>query len=189
MKPHVTCIRFALVLAAFAAAAGCSKSQPQKQESESPPPVSGSELPAAEPRVGAETESRDVHEPGETESREAHGPGETGASIVPGANASEIWKQIAAAQAQLEAAIRTGELGRVEGLAFGIRDLAMALGAKTTGLEAKDMETLQDIVVRLRVSASELAEEGEEGAASGVREEYAQFKELLVALKPLTGAH
>ena len=168
-----------LVLAVSAGTAGCSKNQPQKQESANPPRDSGSEPPAAvEPRVGAETESREAEE-----------PGETGASIVPGATASEIWKQIAAAQAQLEAAIRTGELGRVEGLAFGIRDLAMALGAKTTGLEAKDMETLQDVVVRLRVSASELAEEGEEGAASGVREEYAQFKELLEALKPLTGAH
>ena len=176
MQPSATCIRVALVLAALAGTAGCSKTG--NQESANPPRDSGSEPPAAEPRVGAETESREAHE-----------PGETGASIVPGATASEMWKQIAAAQAQLEAAIRTGELGRVEGLAFGIRDLAMALGAKTTGLEAKDMETLQDIVVRLRVSAAELAEEGEEGAASGVREEYAQFKELLEALKPLTSAH
>ena len=178
MKPRATCIRIALALAVCAGTAGCSKNQPQKQESGNPPHDPGSEPPAAVPRVGAETESRAAHE-----------PGETGASIVPGATASEIWKQIAAAQGQLEAAIRSGELARVEDLAFGIRDLAMALGAKTTGLEAKDMETLQDIVVRLRVSASELAEEGEEGAASGVREEYAQFKELLEALKPLTGAH
>jgi hypothetical protein len=169
----------ALVLAALAGTAGCSKSQPPKQEvAASPPAASSAEPPAAEPRVG-----------GEVEESERPAPGAPDAVIVPGATAVEIWKQIAAEQGKLEAAIQAGELARVEGLAFRIRDLVVALGEKTTGLAGADLEKLQDIVVRLRVSASELAEEGEEGAASGVKEEYAQFKELLAELGPLTGAH
>src|SRR5262245_31834039 len=106
MQPRATCIRIALVLAALSGTAGCSKTQ--NQESANPPRDSGSEPPAAEPRVGGETESGDAEERGGTESREAHERGEIGASIVPGATAGEIWKQIAAAQTQLEAAIRTG---------------------------------------------------------------------------------
>jgi len=169
----------ALVLAALTGTTGCSKSQPPKQEgAASPPAASSAEPPAAEPRVG-----------GEVEESERHAPGATDAAIVPGATGAEIWKQIAAEQGKLEAAIQAGELARVEGLAFRIRDLVVALGEKTTGLGGTDLEKLQDIVVRLRVSASELAEEGEEGAASGVKEEYAQFKDLLAQLQPLTGAH
>ena len=91
--------------------------------------------------------------------------------------------QIAQEQSKLEAAIKAGELAKVQPLAFGIRDLAVALAAKTTGPKAAESKKLVD---GIKVSADKLGEYGKKGDAQGVTKEYATFKKELQSLATTT---
>jgi len=98
--------------------------------------------------------------------------------------AGEIWAQIAAQQAQLEAVIQAGDLVKVHALAFAIRDHVVALEAKTETSNAAERENIVDDIY---ASAGKLDEYGDSGNASAVKEEYGKFQQQLQALRALAG--
>jgi len=109
--------------------------------------------------------------------------GQAGEPQNSGATVHDMWTQITEEQAKLEAAIRSGDLANVHHLAFGIRDLAIALAAKATGPNATELEKLVDDI---KVSAGKLDEYGDSGNLSDVKKEYAKFQEELNSLRILT---
>jgi hypothetical protein len=175
MKMHS--VWFALVLSATAWAVGCSKSQP--------PPETGSGSDVNPSPASADHHTEPASGAGHAES--AHGHGTSGETIVPGASSREIWTQIANEQSKLEAAIQSGQLSDVHHLAFGIRDLALAVAEKTSGLAAADETKLHEIMQQIKQSAAKLDAYGDSGNLSGVKEEYARFQLELEALNSLTG--
>ncbi len=175
MKMHT--VWFVLVLSATAWAAGCNKSQS--------PPKTGSGSEANPPPAAADHHTEPASGAGHAES--AHGHGTSGETIVPAEASREIWTQIANEQGKLEAAIQSGQLADVHHLAFGIRDLALALAEKTSGLASADGAKLQEVIQQIKQSATKLDAYGDSGNLSGVKQEYARFQQELEALKSLTG--
>lgn len=96
----------------------------------------------------------------------------------------ERWLNIAAQQAQLEAAIQAGELAKVHVLAFAIRDHVVALEAKT---ETSNPAEREKIIDEIYATAGKLDEFGDGGNASAVKEEYRKFQQQLQTLRALSG--
>ena len=175
MKPRVALILVVFVLAALALVAGCGKSKPQQE--------AGGSQQAAPPAQHMEADEGGQHaEGGEAKEHE-----EAGEAITPAATSAGIWEQIAAEQKKLETAIQSGQLADVHHLAFGIRDLGVALAGKATGLAAVNAAKLQETVEHMKQSAAKLDEYGDAGNLGGVKEEYARFQQQLQSLKGLTG--
>ena len=162
---------FLLVLALVAAAllAGCGQ---KKGESETPPQASRQAAPGQRAARSAETS--------------AHG--EAGEKVAPAETPMEIWAQITAEQDKLASAIQNGQLKDVHHLAFGVRDLVIALADKTHGLSASDAATLSGLVDQVKHSAGKLDELGDAGNLSGTQAEYDGMSKVLISIKALAGS-
>lgn len=158
-----------LAAAAIAALAliGCAQKQ---TESETPPAAQQAAPEAAAP------------------SGEATEQGEAGATVTPAGSVTEIWTRIGEEQAKLSAAIENGQLKDVHHLAFGIRDLVVALADKAGASNPAAAPQLKGMVEQVTASASKLDELGDAGNLSGTQAEYAKLGETLEALRAMTGA-
>ena len=114
--------------------------------------------------------------------------GEASSGVVPAATVGEIWTQIGNEQAKLSAAIQSGELKGVHLLAFGIRDLTIALADKANAASPARTPQIDGMIDQVKESAARLDELGDAGNLSGTQAEYARFEKTLVALKAMTAA-
>ena len=113
---------------------------------------------------------------------------EAGPTTTPAGSVAEIWTQIAEEEAKLSAAIESGQLKDVHHLAFGIRDLVVALAGKAGAASPAVKPQLQGMVEQVTASATKLDELGDAGNLSGTQAEYAKLGKTLEALKAMTGA-
>lgn len=155
----------ALVIAALAMI-GCAK---KKTESDVPAPAREQAVPETAASSGEAAE----HE-------------EAGATITPAGSVSEIWTQIAEEQAELSTAIENGQLADVHHLAFGIRDLVVALSDKAGASNPAAVPQLKGMVEQVRTSADKLDEFGDAGNLSGTQAEFAKLDGVLKAIKTVT---
>jgi hypothetical protein len=148
------------------ALAGCSSNQSQSE-----PPVASSQ---AVPEAAAPS--------GEAEH------GESAEAVTPAATAGEIWTQIGEEQGKLSAAIQNGQLQDVHHLAFGIRDLVVALADKANAASPAGTPGLNGMVEQVKGSAIKLDELGDAGNLSGTQAEFAKLETVLGAIKAASGA-
>ncbi len=111
---------------------------------------------------------------------------QSGMSTVPAGDVAELWSQLEGEQGKLKAAIENGELKSVHHLAFGARDLVIALAGKAGAQIPANTPELQRLVEQVKESAEKLDELGDAGDLSGTQAEAARFDKLLARLKPLT---
>lgn len=149
-----------LVIAALAVI-GCAQ---KKTESETPPV-------ADQAAPGGEAAEHEV----------------AGATTTPAGSVPEIWKQIEGEQAELSAAIESGQLKDVHHLAFGIRDLVVALADKAGVSSPAVAAKLKGMVEQVTASAGKLDELGDAGNLSGTQAEYAKLDNTLKAIRAVTG--
>jgi hypothetical protein len=156
-----------LTAAAISALAviGCA----QKQTESETPPVAEQAAPEAAVPGGEAAE----HE-------------EAGATTTPAESVPGIWTQIAGEQAKLSAAIENGQLKDVHHLAFGIRDLVVALADKAGASSPAVATKLKPMVEQVKASASQLDELGDAGNLSGTQAEFQRFSTLLQSIQALT---
>lgn len=107
--------------------------------------------------------------------------------MMPAGTVAEIWTQVAGEQAKLSTAIENGQLKDVHHLAFGIRDLAVALADKAKAATPGNAAKLEGMVGQVRTSATKLDELGDEGDLSGTQAEYAKLNAVLESLKSISG--
>lgn len=107
--------------------------------------------------------------------------------VMPAGTIPEIWAQIAGEQTKLSAAIQNGQLKDVHHLAFGIRDLVVALADKAKAAAPASALKLDGMVEQVKASATKLDELGDAGNLSGTQAEYAKLQTVLGAIKTLTG--
>lgn len=113
--------------------------------------------------------------------------GESAEAVTPAGTAGEIWTQIGDEQSKLSAAIQNGQLKDVHHLAFGIRDLVVALADKATAASPALAPKLNGMVEQVKASASKLDELGDAGNLSGTQAEYAKLETILGAIKSVAG--
>ncbi len=152
-------------LVGFLVLAGCSSNKGQ------------SETPASSSQAGPESAAPS----GEAE------PGESAQTLAPAATVAGIWTQIAEEQGKLSAAIQSGQLKDVHHLAFGIRDLVVALADKANAASPASSAKLNGMVGQVKASATKLDELGDAGNLSGTQAEFAKLETVLGAIKSLTG--
>jgi len=107
--------------------------------------------------------------------------------VMPAGTIPEIWTQIAGEQTKLTAAIQNGQLKDVHHLAFGIRDLVVALADKAKAAAPASAGKLNGMVEQVKASATKLDELGDAGNLSGTQTEYAKLQTVLGAIKAVTG--
>ena len=151
-----------LVLAA--ALMGCSSEKPAAQAPAAAAPADSSPAPAA-----------------------AGEQGEAAVAVTPAADIAGIWTQIAGEQARLDTAIQSGQLKDVHHLAFGIRDLVVALADKAKAATPAVGGKLDGMVAQVKASASKLDELGDAGNLSGTQAEYAKLQSVLASIKTVAG--
>jgi hypothetical protein len=108
--------------------------------------------------------------------------------VMPAGTIAEIWTQIGGEQSKLSAAIQNGQLKDVHHLAFGIRDLVIALADKAKAASPASAAKLNGMVEQVKASATKLDELGDAGNLSGTQLEYAKLEGVLNAMKSVTGA-
>ena len=113
--------------------------------------------------------------------------GESAETVTPAGTIGEIWTQIGDEQSKLSAAIQNGQLKDVHHLAFGIRDLVVALADKAKAASPASATKLDGMVEQVKASASKLDELGDAGNLSGTQTEYAKLQTVLGAIKVVTG--
>jgi hypothetical protein len=111
----------------------------------------------------------------------------TSGAVTPAGTVAEIWTQIANEQGKLSAVIQNGELEDVHHLAYGIRDLVVALADKANAAAPASAPRLNGMVEQLKTSAAALDELGDAGDRSGARTEYAKFSAILDAIRSVAG--
>lgn len=156
----------AAMLVAGMVVAGCSSN---KTKSDAPAASSEAEPPAAAPSGEAGREMSPV-------------------MVMPAGTISEIWTQIGEEQGKLSAAIQNGQLKDVHHLAFGVRDLVVALADKAKTTAPASAVKLDGMVEQVKASASQLDELGDAGNVSGTQAEYTKLVTVLGAIKAVTGA-
>ena len=149
----------ALLVSGVALATGCAQ---KKNETANPAPASDS------PAV--------VSEHGETEEK-----------VVPAPTVEGIWAQVLEKRSQLNSVVENGQLTEVHHLAFGIRDLVIALEAKKAGLPTADATKLKSLVEHIKASASQLDELGDAGNLTGTRSALAHMNGDLDAIGAMLG--
>ena len=120
---------------------------------------------------------------GETAEHEGMEHEESGTTVTPAGSVAEIWAQISEEQTKLSAAIESGQLKDVHHLAFGIRDLVVALADKAGASNPAVAAQIKGPVDQVTASASKLDELGDAGNLSGTQTEYANLVNILGALK------
>jgi hypothetical protein len=113
--------------------------------------------------------------------------GESGEAVTPAGTVGEIWTQIADEQSKLSAAIQNGQLTNVHHLAFGIRDLVVALADKANAASPASAAGLNGMVEQVKASATKLDALGDAGNLSGAQAEYTRLETVLGAIKSVTG--
>ena len=108
--------------------------------------------------------------------------------VMPAGSIAEIWTQIAGEQTKLTATIQNGQLKDVHLLAFGIRDLVIALADKAKAASPASAGKLNGMVEQVKASATKLDELGDAGNLSGTQTEYAKLETVLGAIKAVTGS-
>jgi hypothetical protein len=146
--------------------AGCSSNK-----SESAAPAASSQAAPPEAAPSAETEH-----------------GESAVAVTPAGSIGELWTQIGDEQNKLSTAIQNGQLKDVHHLAFGIRDLVIALADKAKAASPASAAKLDGMVEQVKASASKLDEFGDAGNLSGTQAEYAKLETVLGAIKAVAGA-
>lgn len=168
---NVNMRKWAVVVAASTAVvvvvlAGCSSN---KSQSEAPAAASQATPQAAAPSSEAEhTMSPDM--------------------VMPAGTIAEIWTQIGGEQSKLSAAIQNGQLKDVHHLAFGIRDLVVALAEKAKLASPAGATRLDGLVELVKASATQLDELGDAGNLTGTQAEYGKLEALLLTIKSVPGA-
>ena len=117
---------------------------------------------------------------------EAAEQGEAGKKITPAGSIGEIWAQIASEQKHLSDAIENGQLKDVHHLAFGIRDLVMALVDKATASSPGAARKLKGLAEQVNASAGKLDELGDAGNLSGTQAEFDKLSTILNTIKTAT---
>ena len=133
--------------------------------------------PSETPATSSETNSETAAPGGEGEH------GESAEAVTPAGTAAEIWAQIEGEQGKLSAAIENGQLKDVHHLAFGIRDLVVALADKVSAATPAGAPRLQALVEQVRASAGKLDELGDAGNLTGTQAEYAKLNTMLSTIK------
>ena len=113
--------------------------------------------------------------------------GESAEAVTPAGTVGEIWTQIGAEQGKLSAVIENGQLKDVHHLAFGIRDLVVALADKATAASPALAPQLNGLVEQVKASATKLDELGDAGNLSGTQTEYAKLVAILGTIKRAAG--
>ena len=98
-------------------------------------------------------------------------------------------QQMAGKLAQCAQKMQNGQLKDVHHLAFGIRDLVIALADKAKAATPANESKLNGMVEQVKASASKLDELGDAGNLSGTQTEYAKLEVVLGAIKTVTGAN
>ena len=114
--------------------------------------------------------------------------GESAEVLVPAGTIAGIWMQIGEEQAKLSATIQNGQLKDVHHLAFGIRDLVVALVDKASAATPATAGKLKGMVEQVKASAAKLDELGDAGNLSGTQAEYAKLDTVLNAIKTATAS-
>ena len=114
--------------------------------------------------------------------------GESAEAVTPAGTVAAIWTQIEGEQGKLSTAIQNGQLKDVHHLAFGVRDLVVALADKATAGSPASADKLKGMVEQVKASASKLDELGDAGNLSGTQAEYAKLDAMLSAIKTVAGA-
>lgn len=166
---NVNLRKWTLLVAASAAVvivvvAGCSSN---KSPSDTPAASSQPAPPAATPSGEAEH-------------------GEPTVTVTPAGTVGEIWTQIADEQSKLSTAIQNGQLKDVHHLAFGIRDLVVALADKANATSPASAPRLNGMAEQVKASAAELDKLGDAGDLSGTQNESAKLNAILDAIKSVT---
>lgn len=138
---------------------------------------SESSAPAASPQATAQPAAP---------SGEAAEKAESGEKITPAGTVSGIWTQIAEEQSKLSTAINNGQLKDVHHLAFGVRDLVVALADKASATSSAMAGKLKSMVDQVKVSAGKLDELGDAGNLSGTQAEFEHLSKVLGAIKTVT---
>jgi len=167
---NVNLRKWAMVVAAAASVvvvvvAGCSSNKGQ------------SDAPAASSQAAPEAAAPS----GETEH------GKSAEAVTPAGTIGEIWTQIGDEQSKLSTAIQNGQLKDVHHLAFGIRDLVIALADKANAAAPASAAKLDGMVEQVKASATKLDELGDAGNLSGTQSEYAKLETVLGAIKAVAG--
>ena len=113
--------------------------------------------------------------------------GESAEAVTPAGTVGEIWTQIGDERGKLSAAIQNGQLKDVHHLAFGIRDLVVALVGKANAASPASSAKLNGMVEQVKASATKLDELGDAGNLSGTQAEYAKLETVLGAIKSVAG--
>lgn len=109
--------------------------------------------------------------------------GDSGDTITAAGDVAGIWAQITAEQEKLSAVIQNGQLKDVHHLAFGIRDLTVALADAASVHPPEAAPRLKGLVEQVKVSASDLGEMGDAGNLRGTELEFAKLNAILDAVK------
>ena len=91
-------------------------------------------------------------------------------------------------QTKLATVIQNGQLKDVHHLAFGIRDLVVALADKAGAAVPASATQLTPMVEQVKTMAGKLDELGDAGNLSGTQAEYAKLETTLNAIKTVAGA-
>ena len=133
---------------------------------------------------GAASQQPTAQQPAPTgEAAEQEG---AGAKVTPAGSVGEIWTQIASEQKHLSDAIQNGQLKDVHHLAFGIRDLVVALVDKASASSPGSAPKLKGLVEQVNASAGKLDETGDAGNLSGTQAEFARLNAVLGSIKTAT---
>jgi hypothetical protein len=114
--------------------------------------------------------------------------GESAQAVAPAGTIGGLWTQVADEQGKLSAAIQNGQLKDVHHLAFGIRDLVIALADKANTASPASAAKLAGMVEQVKASATKLDELGDAGNLSGTQTEFTKLETVLGAIKAVTGA-
>lgn len=107
-------------------------------------------------------------------------------SLTPAATVPGIWSQIEAEQKRLAQFIDNGQLDQVHHVAFGVRDLVIALADHAKGAMPGSATQLNALVEQVKASATKLDAAGDSGDLGGTKAEFSKLGVTLESLRTLT---
>ena len=112
--------------------------------------------------------------------------GESAESLAPAATVPGIWSQIETEQKRLADVIDDGQLDQVHHVAFGVRDLVIALADHAKGAMPASATQLDALVEQVKASATKLDAAGDSGDLGGSKAEFSKLGVTLESLRALT---
>jgi hypothetical protein len=142
------------------------------------------------PGSGGETSAHHAHGSemghGEGHGDVAHGHSEGHADIPDSADG--IFDAVAQHMTELDEVVASGELDGVHEIAFNIRDLLLALPAKSEGLSPEQSKSLGSSLKKIKQQAGLLDKFGDAGDAAQTKTVLEKFKTEISAIRELFGA-